>query len=82
MHTESSLRTNHTVSIAVQKLHLDIQMGEHPIDPNTEKTKDNMEALENSLKYLIDQMTYITRQQAYQRVNKYVTVLLANITSP
>ncbi|XP_070769730.1 transmembrane emp24 domain-containing protein 11 [Enoplosus armatus] len=49
------------------KLHLDVQMGEHSIDPNTEKAKDNMEALENSLSHLIDQMMYITRQQEYQR---------------
>ncbi|XP_044061817.1 transmembrane emp24 domain-containing protein 11 [Siniperca chuatsi] len=49
------------------KLHLNVHMGEHSIDPNTDKTKDNMEALENSLRHLIDQMMYITRQQEYQR---------------
>ncbi|XP_026186646.1 transmembrane emp24 domain-containing protein 11 isoform X2 [Mastacembelus armatus] len=49
------------------KLHLDVQMGEHSTDPNTERTKDNMKNLENSLSYLIDQMMYITRQQEYQR---------------
>lgn len=57
-------------------------MGEHSINPNTEKTKDKMGALEYSLKHLTDQMMYITRLQAYQRVNKYVTVLPANITIP
>ncbi|KAJ0049814.1 hypothetical protein NL108_003587, partial [Boleophthalmus pectinirostris] len=49
------------------KLHLDIQMGEHSIDRNTDKTKDNMEILENSLSHLRDQMVYITKQQEYQR---------------
>uniref|UniRef100_A0A672Z0Y4 Transmembrane emp24 domain-containing protein 11-like n=1 Tax=Sphaeramia orbicularis TaxID=375764 RepID=A0A672Z0Y4_9TELE len=49
------------------KLHLDVQMGEHAIDRNTDKTQDNMEILENSLSHLIDQMMYIIRQQEYQR---------------
>ncbi|GAA6223447.1 transmembrane emp24 domain-containing protein 11-like [Lates japonicus] len=49
------------------KLHLDVQMGEHSIDPKPDKTKDNMEILENSLRHLINQMMYITRQQEYQR---------------
>uniref|UniRef100_A0A3B4ASZ7 GOLD domain-containing protein n=1 Tax=Periophthalmus magnuspinnatus TaxID=409849 RepID=A0A3B4ASZ7_9GOBI len=43
------------------KLHLDIQIGEHSIDRNTDKTKDNMEILENSLSHLRDQMLYITK---------------------
>ncbi|XP_022616008.1 transmembrane emp24 domain-containing protein 11-like [Seriola dumerili] len=54
------------------KLHLDVQMGEHTIDPNTDKTKDNMETLENSLSHLIDQMTYIASQQEYQREKEEV----------
>ncbi|XP_071771227.1 transmembrane emp24 domain-containing protein 11 [Centroberyx gerrardi] len=49
------------------KLHLDIQMGEHSIDPNVDRTKDNLEFMENSLSHLIDQMLYIIRQQEYQR---------------
>ncbi|TNN75861.1 Transmembrane emp24 domain-containing protein 11 [Liparis tanakae] len=49
------------------KLHLDVQMGEHSIDPKTDKTKNNMEVLENSLRHLADQMIYITRQQQYER---------------
>ncbi|XP_029298177.1 transmembrane emp24 domain-containing protein 11 [Cottoperca gobio] len=54
------------------KLHLDVQMGEHAIEPNMEKTKDNMETLEYSLRHLIDQMMYITRQQEYQREKEEV----------
>ncbi|XP_042349777.1 transmembrane emp24 domain-containing protein 11 [Plectropomus leopardus] len=54
------------------KLHLDVQMGEHSIDPKKDKTKDNMEILENSIRHLIDQMMYITRQQEYQREKEEV----------
>ncbi|KAL7394645.1 hypothetical protein ABVT39_001130 [Epinephelus coioides] len=54
------------------KLHLDVQMGEHTIDPNKDKAKENLETLENSLSHLIDQMMYITRQQEYQREKEEV----------
>lgn len=57
-------------------------MGEHPIDHNTGKTENNMEILENSLRHLIDQMTYITRQQEYQRVNEDFPVESAEIPAP
>lgn len=49
------------------KLHLDIQIGEHLIDHNTEKTKGSMENLENSLSHLRDQMMFIIKHQEYQR---------------
>lgn len=49
------------------KLHLDVQMGEHPIDSDTEKTKDHMEILESKLNHLTDQILYIIRYQEYQR---------------
>ncbi|CAB1439565.1 unnamed protein product [Pleuronectes platessa] len=54
------------------KLHVDVQMGEHSIEPVTDKTKDNMETLENSLRHLVDQMMYISRQQEYQREKEEV----------
>lgn len=49
------------------KLHLDVQVGEHTVDAHAGKTKSKMETLENSLGHMIDQMTYILRQQDYQR---------------
>ncbi|KAM8907875.1 transmembrane emp24 domain-containing protein 11 isoform 1-T2 [Spinachia spinachia] len=54
------------------KLNLDVQMGDHPIDRNTDKTKNNLEILENSLRHLLDQMMYITRHQEYQREKEEV----------
>lgn len=53
----------------MQKLHLDVQMGDHPIDHSVERTKDNMETLERSLNQLIGHIMYISRQQEFQRVN-------------
>lgn len=54
----------------VQKVHLDVQMGEHTLDPNAAKAKDTMKAMEYNLQHLIDQMWYISRQQDFQRVSK------------
>ncbi|XP_067313932.1 transmembrane emp24 domain-containing protein 11 [Pseudorasbora parva] len=49
------------------KVHLDVQMGEHTIDPNAAKAKDTMRAMEYNLQHLIDQLRYISSQQNFQR---------------
>ncbi|CAL8307676.1 unnamed protein product [Arctogadus glacialis] len=54
------------------KLHLDVQMGEHPIERGSEKTKENLHTMEESLNHMIDQMMYITRQQDQQREREEV----------
>ncbi|XP_056147551.1 transmembrane emp24 domain-containing protein 11 isoform X2 [Lampris incognitus] len=59
--------TRFSVFAGERLLHLDVQMGEHSIDRSAERTKDNLQMMESSLSHLIDQMTYITRQQEYQR---------------
>lgn len=59
-------------SLYAQKVHLDVQMGEHTtIDPNAAKAKDTMKAMQYNLQHLIDQMRYISRQQNFQRVSKH-----------
>ncbi|KAJ3587690.1 hypothetical protein NHX12_011287 [Muraenolepis orangiensis] len=54
------------------KLHLDVQMGEHPMERGSERTKDHLHTLDDSLSHLIDQMMYITRQQEHQREKEEV----------
>ncbi|CAL8357817.1 unnamed protein product [Merluccius merluccius] len=49
------------------KLHLDVQMGEHPIERGSDQTKDHLLTMDDTLAHLIDQMMYITRQQEHQR---------------
>ncbi|KAM6977859.1 transmembrane emp24 domain-containing protein 11 [Aplochiton taeniatus] len=49
------------------KLHLDVQMGEHPVDHTAIKAKDHLQTMEYSTRRLIDQIQYIVRQQDYQR---------------
>lgn len=55
-------------------------MGEHIVDHHTQKAKDNMQNLEESLNHLIDQMMFITRHQTYQRVNMHCPVIFVNRT--
>lgn len=57
----------------MKRVHLDVQMGEHSIDPTAVKAKDTVKTMEFSLQHLIDQMTYISRQQNYQRVRRKST---------
>lgn len=64
-----------------QKLHLDIQMGEHIIDHHNEKTKDSMQTLEEILYHLIDQAILIARHQEYQRVNISLFLISVNTTN-
>ncbi|XP_061691260.1 transmembrane emp24 domain-containing protein 11 [Syngnathoides biaculeatus] len=49
------------------KLHLDVQIGDHAVNPKGDAAKDKLKTLEYSLQHLIDQMVYITKQQDYQR---------------
>uniref|UniRef100_A0A3B5BKD9 Transmembrane emp24 domain-containing protein 11-like n=1 Tax=Stegastes partitus TaxID=144197 RepID=A0A3B5BKD9_9TELE len=59
--------TRFAVFAGEKLLHLDVQMGEHSVDPTAERAKSNMESLQNSLSHLAEQMVYIIRHQAYQR---------------
>ncbi|XP_072519996.1 transmembrane emp24 domain-containing protein 11 [Salminus brasiliensis] len=49
------------------KVHLDIQMGEHTIDPSAEKAKETIKTMEYRMQHLIDQIQYISKQQDFQR---------------
>ncbi|KAM9512198.1 transmembrane emp24 domain-containing protein 11-like isoform 1-T2 [Salvelinus alpinus] len=49
------------------RIHFDVQMGEHSIDPSVERHKDTVQTMEYSLEHLRDQILYITRQQDFQR---------------
>ncbi|XP_067901890.1 transmembrane emp24 domain-containing protein 11-like [Heterodontus francisci] len=49
------------------RIHLNIQVGEHPIDESLDETKDKINDVKERIQYLINQMQYISRQQDYQR---------------
>ncbi|KAI4883261.1 hypothetical protein NFI96_015889 [Prochilodus magdalenae] len=49
------------------KVHLDVQVGEHVMDPSTERAKDTVKTMEFKIRHLIDQIQHINRQQNFQR---------------
>ncbi|XP_053486980.1 transmembrane emp24 domain-containing protein 9 [Ictalurus furcatus] len=49
------------------KVHLDVQMVEHTIDPSAVKTKDTIESVEFKIQHLISQMQFISKQQDFER---------------
>lgn len=61
-----------TYCVPVQKVHLDVQMVEHTIDPSAVKTKDTIESVEFKIQHLIGQMHYIRKQQDFERVRSKV----------
>ncbi|KAJ8015179.1 hypothetical protein DPEC_G00023450 [Dallia pectoralis] len=49
------------------RIHFDVQMGEHSIDPSAGRHKHTVKNIEYNLDHLRDQIIYITRQQDFQR---------------
>ena len=52
-----------------QRVHLDIQVGEHAIDYANVAQKEKLTELQLRIKQLLDQVVQITKEQSYQRVN-------------
>uniref|UniRef100_A0A4W4GIZ8 GOLD domain-containing protein n=1 Tax=Electrophorus electricus TaxID=8005 RepID=A0A4W4GIZ8_ELEEL len=58
---------SNSTRFSVFKVHLDVQMGEHVIDPSAVKVKDTVKTMEYTMKHLINQIQYISKQQDFQR---------------
>ena len=52
----------------VQRVHLDIQVGEHAIDYANVAQKEKLSELQLRVRQLLDQVEQITKEQNYQRV--------------
>ena len=55
-----------------QRVHLDIQVGEHAIDYANVAQKEKLSELQLRVRQLLDQVEQITKEQNYQRVRKIV----------
>ena len=51
-----------------QRVHLDIQVGEHAIDYANVAQKEKLSELQLRVRQLLDQVEQITKEQNYQRV--------------
>ena len=52
-----------------QRVHLDIQVGEHANDYQQIAAKDKLTELQLRVRQLLDQVEQITKEQNYQRVS-------------
>lgn len=53
----------------MQRVHLDIQVGEQAIDYVNVAQKEKLSELQLRIKQLLDQVVQITKEQSYQRVS-------------
>lgn len=56
----------------LQRINLDIQVGEHTNEASLDGAKDTMNDVQKLVHHLIGQMQYINKQQDYQRVCQQV----------
>ena len=65
-----------------QRVHLDIQVGEHAVDYQQVAAKDKLTELQLRIRQLLDQVEMITKEQNYQRVSRLLRrAATANVRS-
>ena len=55
-----------------QRVHLDIQVGEHAVDYQQIQAKDKLSELQLRIRQLLDQVESVTKEQNYQRVSPQI----------
>ena len=55
----------------IQRVHLDISIGEHAVDYAQIAAKEKLNELQLRIRQLLDQIEQITKEQAYQRVYNF-----------
>jgi hypothetical protein len=63
-----------------QRVHLDIQVGEHAIDYQVIQSKDKLSELQLRIRQLLDQVEQITKEQNYQRVSYHSQFIYTDIS--
>ena len=63
-----------------QRIHLDIQVGEHANDYQEIAAKDKLTELQLRIRQLLDQVEQISKEQNYQRVGEEITLESVTIT--
>ena len=58
-----------SVSDDLQRIHLDISIGEHANDYKEIAAKDKLSELQLRIRQLLDQVEQVTKEQNYQRVS-------------
>lgn len=61
----------------VQRIHLDIRVGEHDLDAAIAQAKDKVNEVTFKLEHLIEQIEQILKEQNYQRVSLPTQLILS-----
>jgi len=61
--------------VALQRVHLSIQIGEHANDYTEIAAKDKLSDLQLRVRQLLDQVDQISKEQTYQRVSLFWQLL-------
>ena len=61
----------------VQRIHLDIRVGEHDLDAAIVQAKDKVNEVTFKLQHLIEQVEQILKEQDYQRVSLSIQLSLS-----
>lgn len=61
----------------VQRIHLDIRVGEHDLDAAIAQAKDKVNEVSFKLEHLIEQIEQIVKEQNYQRVSLLIQLILS-----
>lgn len=64
-----SIQGSYLYNLLVQRVHLDISIGEHAIDYAQIAAKEKLNEIQLRVRQLLDQIEQITKEQAYQRVH-------------
>ena len=67
-----SFKINKQYIFPLQRIHLDIQVGEHANDYQQIAAKDKLTELQLRVRQLLDQVEQITKEQNYQRVRTWL----------
>lgn len=61
----------------VQRIHLEIRVGEHDLDAAIAQAKDKVNEVSFKLEHLIEQIEQIVKEQNYQRVSLLIQLILS-----
>jgi hypothetical protein len=70
-------RTVSSFLLFVQRIHLDVRVGEHDLDAAIAQAKDKVNEVTFKLEHLIEQIQQILKEQNYRRVSLPIQLVLS-----
>lgn len=74
---QSCFKNASSFLLFVQRIHLEIRVGQHDLDAAIAQAKDKVNEVSFKLEHLIEQIEQIVKEQNYQRVSLPVQLILS-----